>query len=203
MKNTRERLIQEAQRQIYLKGAYSISVRSITNELGINAASISYHFKGKEQLIDYVFCHNLEKLISSIESNGIQVSNKSQTSINHQVINAIYTFHQEYPSALHTISSVANYLKHSGEDRLKRMEDFYESMLNQCLCKEALIMTLGDKDHFLDRLSYISDTFEFVSKKPIDELSRYEDTILRGLVSQIISTGLIVWDKLPQRAVSC
>lgn len=203
MKKTKERLLAEAQRQIYLRGAYSLSVRSITNKLGINPASISYHFKGKEQLIDHIFCQNLEKLITSIEQQGVEVAQWSQPNINYRVINALYNFHNDNPTSLHTISAIADYLKDSKhESRLFLVKEYYQHLLDQCICKDPIVATLGEADFFLDRLAYISDTFEFVSKKPLDELSDYEDNILRGLVSQIISTGLIVWDKLPERVAT-
>jgi AcrR family transcriptional regulator len=54
MINTRERLLDTAERLIGEQGYASTSLRQIINEAGVNLAAVHYHFGSKEELLDAV-----------------------------------------------------------------------------------------------------------------------------------------------------
>lgn len=53
--NTRERLLDHAERLFAEKGFAAVSVREITGEAGCNLAAVNYHFGGKQNLYLAVF----------------------------------------------------------------------------------------------------------------------------------------------------
>ena len=52
--NTRERLLETAERLFSDRGFASVSLRTLTKEAGVNLASVSYHFGSKEALINAI-----------------------------------------------------------------------------------------------------------------------------------------------------
>lgn len=51
MATTRDKILESAWRLFSEEGFESVSVRDVTNDAGVNLASVSYHFSGKEGLI--------------------------------------------------------------------------------------------------------------------------------------------------------
>lgn len=60
--DTRERLLDAAQKLFVERGIDATSLRSITTEADANLASVNYHFGSKEELIQAVFARHLEPL---------------------------------------------------------------------------------------------------------------------------------------------
>lgn len=52
--NTRDRLLETAERLFSDRGFASVSLRTLTKEAGVNLASVSYHFGSKESLINAI-----------------------------------------------------------------------------------------------------------------------------------------------------
>jgi len=60
--DTRERLLDAAQKLFVERGIDATSLRSITTEAGANLASVNYHFGSKNELIQAVFARHLKPL---------------------------------------------------------------------------------------------------------------------------------------------
>ena len=60
--DTRERLLDAAQKLFVERGIDATSLRSITTEADANLASVNYHFGSKEELIQAVFARHLDPL---------------------------------------------------------------------------------------------------------------------------------------------
>jgi AcrR family transcriptional regulator len=60
--NTRDRLLDAAQKLFVERGIDATSLRSITKEAEANLASVNYHFGSKDELIIAVFASHLEPL---------------------------------------------------------------------------------------------------------------------------------------------
>ena len=60
--DTRNRLLDAAQRLFVENGIGTSSLRAITTKAGANLASVNYHFGSKEALIHAVFARSLEPL---------------------------------------------------------------------------------------------------------------------------------------------
>ncbi len=74
---TRQRLLDTAERLFAQRGLANVSVRDITDESGANTASIHYHFGSKRELVAAIFerraewlGHRREELLDAIESAG-------------------------------------------------------------------------------------------------------------------------------------
>jgi AcrR family transcriptional regulator len=75
---TRDRILQIATNLFASNGFHSVSLRRLTQEAGVNLASVSYHFGSKEGLIAAIFArycepmmvHRREMLLSCAEKRG-------------------------------------------------------------------------------------------------------------------------------------
>lgn len=65
-KNTKEKIVEVASRLFAKFGYENASVRDISNEAGVNVASINYHFKNKQNLYKEVMNFNIIKADSEI-----------------------------------------------------------------------------------------------------------------------------------------
>ena len=66
MSETREKILDSAERLFLARGYDSVSVRQITDEAGVNVASVNYHFKSKRNLYREFF-HRKASTITSIK----------------------------------------------------------------------------------------------------------------------------------------
>ncbi|WP_180955123.1 forespore capture DNA-binding protein RefZ [Peribacillus deserti] len=64
---TKESIIEAALYLFQIKGYHATSVRDISNRAGVNSATISYYFKGKNGLMEYCFTSFLEEYLQLIE----------------------------------------------------------------------------------------------------------------------------------------
>jgi AcrR family transcriptional regulator len=62
MKNTKERILNTAEKLFAEHGFDAASLRSITAEAGVNLAAVNYHFKSKEALIQAIFARRFALL---------------------------------------------------------------------------------------------------------------------------------------------
>ena len=62
MSDTKEKILNAAERLFAHNGFHCTSLRQITNEAAVNLAAVNYHFGSKEALIDAVLARRLEPL---------------------------------------------------------------------------------------------------------------------------------------------
>jgi AcrR family transcriptional regulator len=60
--DTKERILDAAEKLFALKGFHVTSLRSITTEAGVNLAAVNYHFGSKNALIEAIFERRLQPL---------------------------------------------------------------------------------------------------------------------------------------------
>lgn len=79
MLDTKDRILDAAERLFALHGFAATSLRAITNEAGVNLAAVNYHFHSKEALIGEVFSRRLKpvnarrlELLDAIEARNPQ-----------------------------------------------------------------------------------------------------------------------------------
>lgn len=65
---TREKLLSLAARSFGVQGFSATTMRSIAEQAGIEAASIYYHFKSKEELVDEVMAHGAQAIVNQLEA---------------------------------------------------------------------------------------------------------------------------------------
>jgi len=63
---TREQILQTALAHLSQKGFKGVSMRDIADDVGIRAASIYYHFRGKQELVAAVYVHIEEVLAGNM-----------------------------------------------------------------------------------------------------------------------------------------
>lgn len=60
--NTRDQILNAAEKLFSVEGFHGTSVRAITNEAGVNVASVNYHFGSKEALLEALFEYRFRPL---------------------------------------------------------------------------------------------------------------------------------------------
>jgi AcrR family transcriptional regulator len=61
---TRERILSVATQLFAAQGFHSVSLRQLTNEAGVNLASVGYHFRSKEGLVAAIFDRHCEPMMA-------------------------------------------------------------------------------------------------------------------------------------------
>src|SRR5690606_665901 len=61
--DTREKLLQLAARSFSTQGYKATTIRAIADQVGIEPASIYYHFASKEELVEAVMSHGAESIL--------------------------------------------------------------------------------------------------------------------------------------------
>lgn len=69
--DTKEMILDAAERLFATEGYHGTSIRAITKEAGVNLASINYHFGSKEALLEALFKHRFGPL-NSLRTEGIK-----------------------------------------------------------------------------------------------------------------------------------
>ncbi len=64
--NTKERLLEQAQRLFLEKGYKKTTLRSIAESAGVNSGLFSYYFKNKEQLAKEVYNHLMQERVQEV-----------------------------------------------------------------------------------------------------------------------------------------
>jgi AcrR family transcriptional regulator len=62
VKDTKERILEAAEKLFATRGFHGTSLRTITAEAGVNLAAVNYHFGSKNALIEAIFARRLEPL---------------------------------------------------------------------------------------------------------------------------------------------
>lgn len=62
MENTKESILNAAERLFAERGFEATSLRAITTAAGVNLAAVNYHFQSKEGLLQALFVHRMEML---------------------------------------------------------------------------------------------------------------------------------------------
>ncbi|MGP4071240.1 forespore capture DNA-binding protein RefZ [Piscibacillus sp. B03] len=65
--STKQRIMDAAAQLFYYKGFNGTSVRAITEKANVNVSSISYHFKNKQGLIEFMTVDYFEKYLDLLE----------------------------------------------------------------------------------------------------------------------------------------
>ncbi len=87
--NTRERLLDQAERLFSEKGFAAVSVREITNASQCNLAAVNYHFGGKQKLYLAVFKERWAKRAQKLQKSFIQALAGKQQPDLEEVISAM------------------------------------------------------------------------------------------------------------------
>lgn len=69
MKTTKDKVIDAASQLFYHNGFQGTSVRDIAQKARVNISQISYYFKNKQGLLEYIVTHYYEALFETIEEN--------------------------------------------------------------------------------------------------------------------------------------
>ncbi|MYL34101.1 forespore capture DNA-binding protein RefZ [Pontibacillus yanchengensis] len=76
--NTKQKVMDAARSLFYTKGYNGTSVRDIAAKAKVNVSLISYHFKNKQGLLEYMMIHYFESYIELLES--VQQEEKEHSS---------------------------------------------------------------------------------------------------------------------------
>lgn len=86
--DTKQRILASADRLFAEQGYTQTSLRQITNNAGVNVASVNYHFGDKRQLIQMLFKQYLDVLIPAVDDVVAALSTEPQVSL-HSVLSAL------------------------------------------------------------------------------------------------------------------
>ena len=155
--NTKNLIIKETEKQIFERGINSVSVRSITNGINHNVATISYHFKTKENLFCTILKHNLGHLAQ-------YASNESHCTADRKNIEDIYIvikYFRLYPERASAISEIAKHaVKEYDNQALDDLSSYIDNLFNkdhQSFSSSILPRSFK----MLENLSLISDIVNF------------------------------------------
>ena len=76
--NTKQCILDTAERLFALRGYHHTSLRKITGEAGVNLAAVNYHFGSKEALLESIFEHHLTPLNRIRQENLEAVRSQAQ-----------------------------------------------------------------------------------------------------------------------------
>lgn len=160
--NTRDLILKETEKQIFERGVNSVSVRSITNGINHNVATINYYFKTKENLLCTVLKNSLGHLVK-YASNEIHCTADRKNIKDIYIVIKYFRLHPEHASAISQITrhAVKNYDNQELDDLSSYIDNlfnkdypnFSSSILprsfkileNLSLISEIVNFTLGDK----------------------------------------------------------
>lgn len=92
---TKERVMEAAVQLFFQKGFHATTTRDITNRVGVNGSLISYHFNGKQGLLEEIVMSYYEQLIACIEQAMNQAKEQVAPVRLKKVIEGILKFKQE------------------------------------------------------------------------------------------------------------
>lgn len=94
LKNIRERLLDEANKQISEKGYAKTTVRSVAEACGLGVGTVYNYFKSKDHLIATFMAEDWLSLLDKVES----YSSKDDKAVLEGIFNALIGFTQKYNS---------------------------------------------------------------------------------------------------------
>lgn len=95
LRDTKQKILNAAMYLFNSKGFTGTSVREIANRANVNVAHISYYFKGKGGLLEYLISHYYEGYIQVIEENHAQLKYGNAHIVLSKIILDILNYQQE------------------------------------------------------------------------------------------------------------
>lgn len=82
---TKQKVMNAAAYLFFTKGYHGTSVRDIAARAKVNVSLVSYHFKNKQGLLEYLMVHYFEPYIEILEQETLKEGRMSQASFNHLI----------------------------------------------------------------------------------------------------------------------
>jgi AcrR family transcriptional regulator len=115
--DTKERILDAAEKLFASRGFHGASLRTITNDAGVNLAAVNYHFGSKNALIESIFDRRLKPLnqvrFANLEAVREKAAKERRLPTVSEVLRAFIEptlmFRQSAPGAQHFVSLVGRF----------------------------------------------------------------------------------------------
>ncbi|MDH5445682.1 MAG: TetR/AcrR family transcriptional regulator [Gammaproteobacteria bacterium] len=139
---SRERIIEAANRLIYIKGFNQTSFADVANEIGITKGNLHYHFKSKDEVLDAIVEYRLQgirMLLSDWDNEFPDAKDRL-----HRFVQMLVNEEQElirYGCPMGSLNVELGKTQLTQRDRSREMFDMFTNWLDNTFKQ------LGNKDH--------------------------------------------------------
>ena len=169
---SRDRIIEAANRLIYIKGYNPTSFADVANEVGITKGNLHYHFKTKEELLEAIIASRMAMISQNLAS-----------------------WDEQYPDARHRLKRFTQMLLNEQQDVVRYGCPM--GSLNVELGKNQLPLRDRSREMFDLFLAWLDRTVKQLGRKDHKALSKHLLAMAQGaaLMSYVYADARILQDE--------
>jgi AcrR family transcriptional regulator len=184
--STRERILEAATNQFYVRGYHAASMKELADEAGVRSATLYYHFPSKEEMLVEIMGSTLDELIATVDA-ALVAENDPVAALRTAVTSHI-RFHVAHHREVFLCDAELRALSPDARTKIVALRDRYEEVFRSTLRagRDAEVLDVPDVDlvtrSLLASCSAVAFWFRTGGVMTLDEVAdAYARLFLRAL----------------------